>query len=180
MSVRFVMFSLVFSFLANPVFPGITQLSVDADRCAIYQALTGSLGPGCVEQPLADIPTRSFLDPDLNGYFVNFDFNSDELMPNALDHLTRLSQVLNGPLLNLCVKLVGHTDTTGSPEYNMELSERRADAVRLYLAGPGLIGSVRLQADGRGESAPLPGLSGDDATNRRVEVLARPSIEGNC
>jgi outer membrane protein OmpA-like peptidoglycan-associated protein len=66
----------------------------------------------------------------------------------------------------------GYTDSVGSDDMNQSLSQRRADAVRSYLLGQG-IASPRLNAQGRGESAPV--ASNDTATgrqqNRRVEIL---------
>jgi outer membrane protein OmpA-like peptidoglycan-associated protein len=66
----------------------------------------------------------------------------------------------------------GYTDSVGSDDMNQSLSQRRADAVRSYLLGQG-IASPRLNAQGRGESAPV--ASNDTSTgrqqNRRVEIL---------
>lgn len=66
----------------------------------------------------------------------------------------------------------GHTDSVGSDDYHLGLSQRRADSVKSYLMGHG-IGSMRLAAAGKGESQPLAG--NDSATgrqqNRRVEVI---------
>ena len=70
------------------------------------------------------------------------------------------------------VNIEGYTDSTGSADYNMGLSQRRADTVRSYLVNQG-IGSGRLVASGKGMSSPVAG--NDSATgrqqNRRVEVI---------
>lgn len=65
--------------------------------------------------------------------------------------------------------IVGHASTDGSTATNQSLSERRAMAVRDFLVGQGL-SSNRLQAYGRGESEPLPGIPGTSPDNRRVEI----------
>jgi outer membrane protein OmpA-like peptidoglycan-associated protein len=66
----------------------------------------------------------------------------------------------------------GHTDSIGDEGYNQDLSLRRADAVRSYLAGRG-VASSRLSALGKGEAFPVAG--NDSAAgrqqNRRVEVI---------
>ena len=70
------------------------------------------------------------------------------------------------------VRVEGHTDSVASDDYNQKLSERRAEAVRAWLAAKGIEPS-RLQTRGFGESKPVA----DNATpegrqkNRRVEVI---------
>ena len=70
------------------------------------------------------------------------------------------------------VDVFAHTDTSGSPQVNLTLSQRRATAVATYLAGHG-VAKARIAAKGYGESAPLynPDTSEDQkAANRRVEI----------
>ena len=70
------------------------------------------------------------------------------------------------------VDVFAHTDTSGSPQVNLALSQRRATAVATYLAGHG-VAKARIAAKGYGESAPLynPDVSEDQkAANRRVEI----------
>jgi outer membrane protein OmpA-like peptidoglycan-associated protein len=66
----------------------------------------------------------------------------------------------------------GHTDDRGSDTANQQLSQSRADAVRSFLVERGMPPD-RVQAVGKGESAPLTGndTSEGRATNRRVEVV---------
>jgi outer membrane protein OmpA-like peptidoglycan-associated protein len=70
------------------------------------------------------------------------------------------------------INIEGFTDSRGSDERNMALSQQRADAVRRYLVSRGLP-SDRIQAEGKGESQPI--ASNDDpdgrANNRRVEIV---------
>ena len=68
------------------------------------------------------------------------------------------------------VEIGGHTDKYGAPEYNLELSQRRADAVRRYFAKQGLTNQVT--AVGYGASRPLS-VAGNRAglqRNRRIEL----------
>jgi outer membrane protein OmpA-like peptidoglycan-associated protein len=73
------------------------------------------------------------------------------------------------------VHVTGHTDSTGGYEYNLKLSQQRADSVASYLAAQG-VQSARLQSRGYGPDRPL----GDNGTvegrqqNRRVEITLEP------
>lgn len=70
------------------------------------------------------------------------------------------------------VLIEGHTDNVGSDDFNLDLSDRRADAVRFYLAGRG-VEAGRLSSAGLGEGSPIAG--NNTATgrqqNRRVEII---------
>jgi outer membrane protein OmpA-like peptidoglycan-associated protein len=70
------------------------------------------------------------------------------------------------------VEIQGYTDSVGSEDYNLGLSQRRADSVRSYLVGQG-IGSGRLVTSGKGMSSPVAGndTSSGRQQNRRVEVI---------
>lgn len=158
---------------------GTVGLPVTADRCAIAYALTGRAIEGCVAPSIGTQTTRAGALAQM-GYFVHFDLNSNELSDDAAAHLNRLSNLLSGPLVHLCIKLIGHTDTSGSVGHNLGLSERRAKSVHHFLAGPGNIHLERLASEGRGEALPLPDIAGSDPRNRRVEILAKKSAAGHC
>lgn len=100
---------------------------------------------------------------------IEFEFNSDVLLPSSMDLLDRVADVLRGrPRLKLIVE--GHTDDVGDDGYNMELSRYRADAVKSYLVRKG-IHPETVRAVGYGETRPVsPGRTEKDrALNRRVE-----------
>jgi outer membrane protein OmpA-like peptidoglycan-associated protein len=74
------------------------------------------------------------------------------------------------------VDVLAHTDTTGTPQGNEALSQRRAAAVATYLAGHG-VARARIASRGLGESAPLynPDTTEDQkAANRRIEIRLVP------
>ncbi len=74
------------------------------------------------------------------------------------------------------VDVLAHTDTTGTPEGNKALSEKRAAAVATYLAGHG-VAKARIASRGLGETAPLynPETSETEkAANRRIEIRLVP------
>ncbi|MBV9932614.1 MAG: OmpA family protein, partial [Alphaproteobacteria bacterium] len=72
---------------------------------------------------------------------------------------------------NAQVMIAGHTDRSGSDQYNMGLGQRRADAVRAYLAGHGIPDGV-ITTQSFGESRPLVETADGvrEPQNRRVEI----------
>lgn len=100
---------------------------------------------------------------------VSFEFNSDRLTANAKDILAKTADALRGQP-DLRVELAGHTDSVGSANYNQQLSQKRADAVRNHLIDSG-IAPERLVANGYGESRPVRSNSSEEGRerNRRVE-----------
>lgn len=100
---------------------------------------------------------------------INFDFNSSNLTPLAKNNLNKLSDVLaNNPDTN--INVYGYTDSKGTDEYNLSLSQRRAESVISYLVSRGIAKS-RLYAMGMGEKDPVASNDSDAgrAQNRRVE-----------
>jgi outer membrane protein OmpA-like peptidoglycan-associated protein len=109
---------------------------------------------------------------------VLFDTAKYNLRDTARERLARLSGiVLNYPGLNIDVE--GHTDSTGSDEFNQTLSEQRASTVRAYLQEQGLPAS-NLTAKGFGKTMPVA----DNSTpagrqkNRRVELIVSGDVIG--
>jgi len=68
-----------------------TALPLSADRCAITYALTGTVAVGCAKPDLKTRQARSTSQPDGDGYFVHFDFNSNNLTAESQAHLSRLN-----------------------------------------------------------------------------------------
>ncbi len=104
---------------------------------------------------------------------ILFDFDSSVLKPASQTQLGQVADVLQQyPDTNIMV--MGHTDSKGSEEYNLGLSERRADAVEAYLEGRG-VPAERMTAKGYGESVPVADNSTEEgrAQNRRVEFSIR-------
>lgn len=100
---------------------------------------------------------------------VNFDFNSSNLTSSTKMNLDKLATVLsNNPDTN--INIYGYTDSKGTDSYNMDLSERRANAVRSYMSAKGVAGN-RMITMGRGELDPIATNDTDAgrAQNRRVE-----------
>jgi outer membrane protein OmpA-like peptidoglycan-associated protein len=108
---------------------------------------------------------------------VLFDFDKADLKPEAAATLDKIVEVVNfygrAP-----VAIRGHADSRGSESYNLDLSNRRAAAVRDYLVGKG-VDQGRLEAVGLGKSQPVAPNTNPDGSdnpagrqqNRRVEVV---------
>jgi outer membrane protein OmpA-like peptidoglycan-associated protein len=101
---------------------------------------------------------------------ILFDVNKATLRPEAQANLRDLARILNKyPDTNVLIE--GHTDATGSEEYNLELSRARAQAVANFLAGM-QVDPTRFTIMGYGESQPIASnesVEGRQA-NRRVEL----------
>jgi len=109
---------------------------------------------------------------------VLFDFNKYTLRPGAREKLAKISGIiLAHPGLKLEVD--GYTDSIGSDEYNLKLSDQRADAVRGYIVGQGL-SAENIASKGFGKENPV--ASNDNAAgrqqNRRVELVVSGDIIG--
>jgi len=102
---------------------------------------------------------------------VQFEYNSAQLTSQAKEVLRRVAEALeSGELQSYKYQIEGHTDSRGSADYNKLLSERRAEAVKTFLAQAGVKPS-RLIAVGKGEEVPYDKEHPDSSVNRRVEVV---------
>ncbi|MGL6289622.1 MAG: OmpA family protein [Silanimonas sp.] len=106
--------------------------------------------------------------------YINFDVDKATLRPDAQPVIAEVVSLLQtDPALKLAIE--GHTDSTGSPERNRELSAQRARSVLGALVGGGIDPS-RLSSAGFGPDRPLADNGSEDgrAKNRRVELVRQP------
>jgi OOP family OmpA-OmpF porin len=103
---------------------------------------------------------------------VLFKFNSAKLTDDAKQQLDQLGSSKVGSMKRYFVAISGFTDKTGTPEYNLELSRRRAEAVQTYLVAQHNIPVYRIQIVGLGKDKPVNDekTRDDRQKNRRVEV----------
>lgn len=102
-----------------------------------------------------------------------FNTNSSYLSDNAKQELSKLVKVLkSGDHSSAKVRVDGHTDATGTAEYNEWLSEKRAVSVETFLVDAGISAS-RISTAGLGQSEPIADNKTADGRqkNRRVEVV---------
>lgn len=104
-------------------------------------------------------------------------FSSDSAFIDTRLHptLDRLANTLNEYPAST-ISVIGHTDSVGTAQYNLDLSHRRADAVGNYLIQRG-VQRNRMMTNGQGEAAPIADNASETgrAQNRRVEMVIRPA-----
>ena len=100
---------------------------------------------------------------------IGFEVNSAKITASSRPTLDKLASSLNAQT-DFNVEIAGHTDSTGSAEYNESLSDKRAHSVRDYLVEKG-VAAERLTANGYGEVDPVASneTASGRAMNRRVE-----------
>jgi OOP family OmpA-OmpF porin len=103
---------------------------------------------------------------------VQFDPDTSIIKPESYRTLGRIADVLGHPtLLPYGFLIVGHTDATGKREYNLTLSQRRADSIREVLVGTFKISPKRLQAVGLGEEQLQDAAHPTAAINQQVQIV---------
>ena len=103
---------------------------------------------------------------------AHFPVNGHKLSKEAEEQLDEFVEKLKGDNKNVFIEIQGHTDSTGSSEYNMRLGQERADAVRLYLNEKG-VALNRLSTISYGETQPVDSnkTKTGRAKNRRVVIV---------
>jgi outer membrane protein OmpA-like peptidoglycan-associated protein len=111
---------------------------------------------------------------------VLFDTGSYTLKPGAREKLAKISGILLAHP-GLTLQIEGHTDSVGSDDFNQQLSERRADSVRDFLAENGVSASS-ITARGFGKAQPVATNDTADGRqrNRRVELVVNGAAIGNA
>jgi OOP family OmpA-OmpF porin len=107
-------------------------------------------------------------------YGIQFDFDKDVVKPESKPTLDEIAKLLQAkPELKL--KIVGHTDNKGTPEYNLDLSSRRAANVVAALTASYGIAADRLTSEGAGLTQPIASNDTEEGRtkNRRVELVAQ-------
>lgn len=157
----------------QPRYPGTTRNSVATNNFGAYGssfrfdvAQRPAASAPVVQAPIADSLQRT----GQVQLYVTFRTGSADLDIAAAPILTQVRDaMLADPGLRL--RLIGHTDNQGGPATNLPLSQRRAEAVRLWLAQNG-VAPGRLVTEGRGQTDPIAdnGSEGGRALNRRVQA----------
>jgi len=110
---------------------------------------------------------------------VLFDFGEDTLRPDARESLAKIAGVLLAYPLPAQLTIEGHTDSVGSEEYNLDLSQRRANAVRDYLVESGISAGMIVSTTGVGKANPIASNDTKEgqSRNRRVEIIIDDDLE---
>lgn len=132
-------------------------------KAAMEQATAGT---GVAVSQTADNQLKLNIPSD-----ISFDTGSAEIKANLRPILDQFAQGLNSQP-NTEIRIIGHTDSTGSDAINNPLSVNRAASTRDYLVARGVDGR-RIQIDGRGSHEPIAdnGTEAGRARNRRIEIF---------
>lgn len=103
---------------------------------------------------------------------VYFEFNSSKLTPEAQTRLDGVAQKLTQATTVKDADIVGFTDRIGSNSYNKALSEKRAEAVKDYLASRGYINTRVADVRGVGKDDPVVHCPHDVSRNKQIECLS--------
>ncbi len=109
---------------------------------------------------------------------VQFSSNSTTINKRSASLLDRVDKVLGTIGVN-AISVEGHTDSTGTPETNREVSEKRAEAVQNYMINKGSIFSNQIKAVGMGNESPISDnkTPRGRAENRRIDLVIEPKVE---
>jgi outer membrane protein OmpA-like peptidoglycan-associated protein len=119
------------------------------------------------------VGTRSVKNVD-RGFRIGFGLNSADLDPFSRRQLEAVGKGMKDQALAMSRFMIeGHTDDQGAPDYNKDLSVRRADAVRTFLARSMGVPVARLQVQGLGMSQPLVQGSTEEARSKNRRVVIR-------
>jgi len=103
---------------------------------------------------------------------VDFDFNSAVIRPSSYRTIGAIADALHNPiLLGYGFLVIGHTDSVGGRQYNVGLSQRRAEAIRDALVDPFNVNPAVLEAVGMGEEQLRDRAHPTSGVNRRVQLV---------
>jgi outer membrane protein OmpA-like peptidoglycan-associated protein len=103
---------------------------------------------------------------------VEFDFNSAVIKPSSYRTVGAIADALHHPLLlGYGFLVIGHTDSVGGRQYNVGLSQRRAEAIREALIDPFGVNPAVLEAVGMGEEQLRDPAHPTSGVNRRVQLV---------
>jgi outer membrane protein OmpA-like peptidoglycan-associated protein len=119
-----------------------------------------------------DMRNKLMTEGKIVSYGIYFDVNKDVVKPESYGSLKEIANILTeNP--DVKIKIVGHTDSDGADEANLDLSKRRAASVKNELVKSFGIDASRMQTDGMGETKPVAAndTPSNKALNRRVEFI---------
>ena len=119
-----------------------------------------------------DMRSKLITEGKLVSYGIYFDVNKDAVKSESYGTIKQIADILKENA-DVKIKIVGHTDSDGDDKSNLDLSQRRAAAVKNVIVKEFGIDASRIETDGKGESEPVAKNDSviNKALNRRVEFL---------
>ena len=145
------------------------EIDVSAIRSDIEQRIQvegteNAASPPPALQALATLPNLTLV--------IEFDLNSDRIQPRSYTTVGYIADALHHPLLlGYRFAVFGHSDASGGRQHNLDLSQRRADAVVDALTTTFRVDPTQLVSLGLGEEQLRDTSDPEGATNRRVQLL---------
>jgi len=152
---------------------GVEQAGPDLSAARLRQMAVQSLNDPSRTNRMNRAPLAERLDKLAQlTIAIQFDFNSARIRPSSFAAVGLMADALYHPYLQgYRFLIVGHTDAKGNREYNLKLSQQRADAIREALINPFGISPARIEAVGLGEEQLLKPAAPEAAENRRVQLI---------
>ncbi len=159
------------------VFTGFSGNAGDSRAGNRVQVLVDIVDKGTMEQRMVTVDAKE-METNIGRdgrqviYGILFDFDKADIKPESKAQLDQMAALMKAnPALK--VYIVGHTDNQGGIEYNLSLSQRRAESITRALATQYGIPAARMAARGLGPFAPVASNDTEDgrAKNRRVEIV---------
>jgi len=154
----------------NAVFPRTDRLYVDVSSASPDFPIL--MGPVRIAAGGADLYDRLATEGRVATQGILFDVDSDRIRPESTPTLKEIGEMLQEHP-DLRISIEGHTDSDGEEAYNLDLSTRRAAAVREFLIKDYDVDPGRLESEGFGESVPAAPNNTPEGKqqNRRVELV---------
>lgn len=151
------------------------QVVASSDKGYFFSTTTVAAGDGELGAD-GTYRTNTLLTPIKEGALltldnITFETNSAELQSSSFAELDRVIELMHqNP--SVIIEIAAHTDDVGNDDYNLKLSQRRAQSVIIYLNKKGIV-NKRFEAKGYGKSKPIAPNDSEEARalNRRVELI---------
>ena len=161
---------------------GVENVAAGIDAAGLRQLAVQGLNDPARANPVNRPPLYAQLDSLAQmTVAIQFDLDSVRIKPSSYSALGLMADALYSPYLQgYCFLVVGNTDSRGSREYNLKLSDRRAEAIREALINPFGISPGRIEAVGLGEEQLLNRADPKAAENRRVQLINIGKLDANA